>query len=36
VDGSKGIGEYHSTNNLEVLLAKHNMQIQSTKRADCW
>jgi hypothetical protein len=23
--GSKGIGKYHSTNNSEILMAKHNM-----------
>jgi hypothetical protein len=34
VGGSKGIGEYHSTNNPENLLAKHNLQIWGTKGAD--
>jgi hypothetical protein len=33
--GSKGIGKYHSTNNSEILLAKHNLQIQSAKGANC-
>jgi hypothetical protein len=27
VGGSKGIDEYHSTNNSEILLEKHNLQI---------
>jgi hypothetical protein len=32
--GIESIGEYRSTNNPEILLAKHNLQIWGTKRAD--
>jgi hypothetical protein len=32
--GSESISEYHSTNNPEILLAKHSLQIQGSKRID--
>jgi hypothetical protein len=32
--GCKSIGEYHSTNNSETLLAKHSLQIRGSKRMD--
>jgi hypothetical protein len=32
---SKTIREHQGTNNLEVLLAKHNLQIWSSERTDC-
>jgi hypothetical protein len=42
--GSESIGEYYSTNNLEILLAKHNLQIgvpkelivDNVKQFDCY
>jgi hypothetical protein len=33
--GSKSIGEYHGTNDSEILLAKHSLQIWGSKRTDC-
>jgi hypothetical protein len=32
--GSESIGEYHGTNNSEIFLAKHSMQIRGSKRTD--
>jgi hypothetical protein len=32
--GSESIGKYHDTNNSEVLLAKHSLQIRGSKRTD--
>jgi hypothetical protein len=32
--GSKSTGEHHGTNDLEILLAKHSLQIQCSKRTD--
>jgi hypothetical protein len=36
VGGSKTTREHQGTNNSEVLLAKHNLQIWSSERTDCW
>jgi hypothetical protein len=33
--GSKSTGEHQGTNDPEVLLEKHNLQIWSAKRTDC-
>jgi hypothetical protein len=32
---SESFGEYQGSNNLEILLAEHSLQIQSSKRTDC-
>jgi hypothetical protein len=34
IGGSKNIGEYHDTNNPEILLAKYSLQIRGSKRTD--
>jgi hypothetical protein len=32
--GSESFGEYHGTNNSEILLAKYSLQILGSKRTD--
>jgi hypothetical protein len=36
VGRSKTTREHQGTNNSEVLLAEHNLQISSFERTDCW